>query len=515
MKENKQKIVERSPVVVVMGHIDHGKSKLLDYIRKSNIVEKEVGNITQHLSAYEVIHQNEFGTKKKITFLDTPGHEAFSQMRERGAQIADIAILIISAEDSVKNQTIEALKAIKERGIPFVVAINKIDKTGANVEKTKNDLVENEVYLEGYGGDIPYAEISAKTGQGVDKLLDLIILVAEMEELKGDLSKPATGFVIESDLDPQRGISASLLIKDGILKKGMFVVVDDSISGTRIFENFLGKQIEKAFFSSPVRIIGFSSSLKFLGLRKVPRIGEKFYSFETKIEAEKLIKTNKRKSESNPDKRQIEKESDIKKDKKLVPIIIKTDVAGTIEAIEKEISKLNNDEIVLKIIRAGVGAINESDVSLAIADKNLIVMGFNVKVDANALDLSQKLNIPIKTFDIIYKITDWLKEELETRRTRKEVVEMTGKSKILKIFSKIKNKQVIGGKVLEGKLTSGTTFNIIRRENKIGEGKINRLEQNKIQIKEVNKNDEFGIMIESKIEIAPGDILETFVIIKK
>src|SRR3989338_8932514 len=243
MKKEEQKLnsklIDRPPVVAVMGHIDHGKSKLLDYIRKSNVVDKEKGGITQHISAYEVIHKNEDGVEKKITFLDTPGHESFSAMRKRGIEIADIVILVISAEDGPKNQTFEILKTIEENKIPYLVAINKIDKPNINVQKTKMDLAEKGIYLEGQGGTIPYVEISAKTGQGINTLLDTILLIAEMEELKGNPLINAIGKVLESDLNPQRGISANLIIKDGILKKGDFIVIGDSVAGTRIFENFL------------------------------------------------------------------------------------------------------------------------------------------------------------------------------------------------------------------------------------------------------------------------------------
>ena len=262
----------RAPIVVVMGHIDHGKSTLLDYIRKTNVVEYEAGGITQCISAYEVVHKDESeghtskdgarhdSAESKITFLDTPGHEAFSKMRERGAEIADIAILVVSATEGVKTQTIEAWKTIVESGIPCIVAINKIDKGDANVEKTKTELAENEIYLENYGGKIPFTEISAKTGAGINDLLSLILIMAEMEDLTGNSSLPASGFVIEVNLDSRRGIVATLIIKNGSMEKGMTVVVEDCMCSTRIMENFLGKTIDSASFSSPVRIVGFDKN---------------------------------------------------------------------------------------------------------------------------------------------------------------------------------------------------------------------------------------------------------------
>ena len=256
--ENKEKnLTSRPPVVVVMGHVDHGKSTLLDYIRKTNVTDNEAGGITQHLSAYEVVHKDEKGQDKKITFLDTPGHEAFSKMRERGAQSADIAILVVSAEDGVKPQTKEAWKTITEANIPVIVAINKIDKPGANIEKTKTELAENEIYLENYGGKIPFAEISAKTGAGIDNLLSLILILSEVENFTGNTKEDATGFVIEAHIDSKLGTQATLIIKNGTLKKKMFVAVEDAICSTRIIQNYKGDMVEDLSLSSPVHLSCF------------------------------------------------------------------------------------------------------------------------------------------------------------------------------------------------------------------------------------------------------------------
>ena len=491
---------ERPPVVVVMGHIDHGKSTLLDYIRKSNIVDGEAGGITQHLSAYEISHKDENGEAKKITFIDTPGHEAFSAMRERGAIAADVAILVISAEDGVKPQTLEAWQTITSSGISPIIAINKIDRPGANIEKTKNDLTENGIYIEGYGGDIPFIPISSKTGEGIDQLLDIVLLVSALKELKGSPSKNAEGIVIESHLDTKRGISTVLLIKDGTLKQGMFVVVDDAISATRIFEDFNGHLIKEATFSSPVRITGFS---------KLPVVGSVFYSFDKKIDAEKAVKDNKTNSTFTTTG------DVVTDDKKRVPIIIKTDVMGTSEAIEKEIRKIENDDIGFKIIGRGVGSISEGDLKLASSDQNCIVIGFNVKIDSGARDINENLKINIETFDVIYKLIDFLKEIAETRRPRKEVKEVTGSLKILKLFNVTKDKQVVGGKVISGKITAGNPVNIIRRENFIGIGRITELQLAKIKTREITEGNECGLQIESRYEVAPGDIIESYEIVTK
>jgi len=379
MENENNNLIERPPVVVIMGHIDHGKSTLLDYIRKTNVVDKEVGGITQNIYAYEV--EVPKGDKKeigKITFIDTPGHESFSKMRERGCQIADIAILIVSAEDGVKPQTIEAWKTIVINKIPCIVAINKIDKSNANIEKTKTELAENEIYLENYGGKIPFVEISAKTGTGIDELLLLINLVAEMENFTGNKNETASGFVIEANLDSKRGIKATLIIKNGTLSKGMTVVVEDSICSTNIIEDFQGTTINEATFSSPILLIGFD---------KMPGIGKEFKSFKNKSDALKHIE-KWQKEKKNPSFPKItEKENN----KKIIPIILKADISGSIEAIEKEINKINHGlnatvskNAEFKIIQKGVGPVGESDIKTISGNEDTLVVGFNVKVDKNA-----------------------------------------------------------------------------------------------------------------------------------
>jgi translation initiation factor IF-2 len=481
-----------------MGHVDHGKSTLLDYIRKSNIVNSESGGITQHISAYEVSHKDESGTMKLITFLDTPGHEAFSKMRARGAVASDIAILVVSAEDSVKAQTMEAYNTIIESKIPYIVAINKIDRPNANIEKTKMDLVEKGIYLEGMGGDIPFVLISAKVGTGVLELLDMIILVSMMHETSGDTGKTASGVIIEANREPKRGISATAIIKDGTLKSGMFVACGEAIVTTRILENFLGKPIKEATFSSPIRLVGFES---------MPEVGNVFQSFETKKEAENYVSEIRENRFAN----QTSSSNEISSGK-IIPLVIKTDVAGTIEALEKEISKLNTEEISFKIVSKGVGSINESDLKMASINKDTIVVGFNIKMDNGARDLNESLKVSVQVFDIIYKLIDWLKETIEERRPRLEVVEVTGTLKVLKTFNGTKDKQVIGGKVTTGRITDNGTVRIMRRDFEIGRGKIAGLQQNKLKSKEILEGTDCGVSVESKIDIAPGDVLEAFII---
>ncbi|MCX6752494.1 MAG: translation initiation factor IF-2 [Candidatus Nomurabacteria bacterium] len=511
MQENKNnKTISRPPVVVVVGHIDHGKSTLLDYIRKTNVAECEAGGITQCISAYEVLHKDEEGKERKITFLDTPGHEAFSKMRERGALIADIAILIVSAEDGVKPQTIEAWKTINEMKLPSIVAINKIDKPNANIEKTKQELAENEIYLENYGGKIPCVEISAKTGAGVDNLLSLILILAEMENFTGNAEENASGFVIEANLDSKCGIQATLIIKNGELQKKMFVVAGDAMTSTRIIQNFKGEMINSARPSSPVRLCGFD---------KMPKLGSEFKSFKNRKGAEEYAKILGAElpnfGSSAPKTKNPEKNSE----KKIIPILLKADVAGSLEAIEKEITKIKSkgeiDNAEFKIIGKGVGTISESDIKNMSDSKDVIIIGFNVKADRNATEIALKREITISFFDVIYKMKEWLEEQMENRRPRIETIETTGRAKIIRAFSRTKERQIIGGKVTEGQMLLNGTVKIMRREFEIGRGKIVNLEKNKAKTGIVEDGSEFGMMIESKIEIAPGDIIELFSIAQK
>ncbi len=509
MEKNKKNEIARPPIVVVMGHIDHGKSTLLDYIRKTNVTEKEAGGITQNISAYEVLYKDENNQEKKITFLDTPGHAAFLKMRERGALIADIAILIVSAEDGVKPQTIEAWKTINEMKLPSVIAINKIDKPNANIEKTKNELAENEIYLENYGGKIPFAEISAKTGTGVDNLLSLILILSEMENFTGNTEEDASGFVIEADLDSKRGIQATLIIKNGSIKKGMTVAVEDSMASTRIIHDFKGLPIESASFSSPVRICGFD---------KMPRVGAQFKTFKNKKDALEYIQNCKTKN-LNLSNKIPAPTSKSEGNKKIIPIILKADVCGSLEAIEKEIVKIKCkgeiENAEFRITAEGIGPISESDIKNISDGENAIVIGFNVKADKSAQEIAKKSGISISFFNIIYKMTEWLEEEMEKRRPRVETIETTGRAKIIRAFSRTKERQIIGGKVISGQMLLNGTVKIMRREFEIGRGKIVNLEKNKVKTSAVEEGSEFGMMLESKIEVAAGDVIELFSIAQK
>jgi translation initiation factor IF-2 len=498
--QDTKNLVVRPPVVVIMGHIDHGKSTLLDYIRKTNIVAKEAGGITQHLGAYEVIHKNSDGSENKITFLDTPGHEAFGSVRSRGSDVADIAILIISAEDSVKPQTIEALNCIKKSKTPFIVAINKIDSPRANSDLVKQNLMESDVYVEGYGGDIPVVEISAKTGQNIPELLDMILLVAEVSELKANPEINAEGFIIESKKDKERGISATLLIKDGVLEQGQFVVCKNAIAPIRAIVDQNNKIIKTATFSAPVTISGWDNS---------PVVGEKFEIFTDKNDA--VAYCNKCKSE-------IVNDAGFEKNnfgKTAIPLIIKADNQGSVDAIEHELKKIEPENAYIKIISKGIGNISETDIKMASGSESAFIVGFGIKADKSAELMAERLVIEVKTAKIIYELIDWLKEAIEKRRPRIETEEIIGEAKILKIFNKTKTNQVVGARVTSGQIKNGNKVKIMRREEEIGKGIIKELQQQKSKASEVSAETECGISIEAKVEIAPGDFIQSIQIVTK
>lgn len=487
----------RPPVVAVMGHIDHGKSSLLDYVRKTNVVDGEAGGITQHVSAYEVIQKTDEG-EKKITFLDTPGHEAFQAMRASGAIIADIAILIVAGDDGVKPQTIEAHTAIKEAGIPFIVAITKIDTNGANIEKVKTSLLENEIYLEGLGGNVPYAPISSKTGEGIPELLDLILLTADLEELTGDPTLPAEGIVLEATKDKQRGDSATLIIKNGTLHTGSFIVAGHTLAPVRFIEDFKGDRVESASFSSPVRIVGFS---------KLPSVGSPFVTVDKKKDAEKLATEGVEAPKAIVQSKTSETGA-------ILPLIIKADVVGSIPAIEHELAKISHDNISIKILDTGVGAINEGDIKTALAAPNGIAVAFHTGIDKAALDIAERSTISVKSFNIIYELAQYVEEELIKRAPKVKKEEILGRAKIIRLFNKVGNKQVFGAKVKEGEIRLNSRVRILRREVVLGEGKILNLQSMRVDVDSVPVDTEFGGQLDSKIETAEGDYIEAYQIVE-
>ncbi|HEX8994051.1 MAG TPA: translation initiation factor IF-2 [Candidatus Paceibacterota bacterium] len=502
----KTNIISRPPVVAIVGHIDHGKSSLLDYIRKTNVVAGEAGGITQHLSAYEAVKETPAGVRT-ITFLDTPGHAAFTAMRSRGLSAADIAILIVSAEEGVKPQTLEAIKLIEESKIPYIVALTKIDKESANIERAKNSLLENGVYLEGLGGTIPWVGISSKTGVGVPELLDLVLLTADIAELSYDSKAAPVGLVIESHIESKRGASATLIIKNGELGSGQFVVAGAAFAPVRIMENFLGKPVKTAHAGQPVRIVGFSA---------LPTVGATFTVATNKKEAEALaqnwIEEGKKRAMQTAEAAPAEEQEQL-----VIPIIIKTDAAGTGDAVAHEIAKLPPMErLQFRTLSQGVGAVSEADVKLVGSGETPgIVLGFNVKVDDTAKSLAERLEVTIATFDIIYRLAEWLATEAEKRRPRQRVEESVGRAKILKVFSQTKKNIVLGGRIEEGVLEQGSDIRIMRRDLDLGRGTIESLQSQKSPAKKVEAGNEFGAMIRTDSEIAAGDHIESFIVVTK
>lgn len=499
-KLTSQASVSRQPVIAVLGHVDHGKSSLLDYIRKSNVVDGEAGGITQRISAYEVQHKQADGKIKPITFLDTPGHAAFQSMRERGVEIADIAILIVSAEDGVKAQTIEAWKTIDAHKLPYVVAINKIDKPGADIQKTKNSLVENAIYIEGYGGDVPCVEISAKVGTGVDFLLETLLLLVEMNELKATLDIDATGYVLESFVDPKRGISATLVLKDGTLSTSGAIVAGTALSPIRIIEDFAGRPIKNPHAGQPIKVTGFD---------EIPSSGLIFVSSDDKKRMEKLQEETRH----NEVKKVLDPRV-YRNAKVVIPVVIKADALGTLDAVKLELKKRETDDIKIKIIAEGVGNISEGDIMLASSDEKTVILGFAVKMEASARDQADRFKITPQIFDIIYKLSEWFDTLVETRLPYEEKETLLGTLKILRKFSSQKDKHVIGGRVETGRIENDTLVRIVRRGVELGRGRIVELQSQKIKTQSVLEGNECGLMIESKVEMIPTDMVEAIVVEK-
>lgn len=491
---SKNTATTRPPIIAVMGHIDHGKSTLLDYIRKSNVAAGEAGGITQHLSAYEIHHKSD-EADTRMTFLDTPGHEAFISMRRRGAGVADIGILVVAADDGVQEQTIETIRTIKEQEIPYIVAINKIDLPDADTDAVIQQLIEHEVYVEGHGGDISYVEISAEDGSNIDDLLDLIALNAQILELEMNVDEPASGIVIESSVDSQRGTQATLLLTDGTLKTGMHVHAAGCVSPVRIFENFKGESIKEAIPSAPVRVVGFDNQ---------PAVGGRFESFDKKSDARDAAKIWNEGGDSPTSSRATSNNFTI-------PILVKTDVSGTATAITHEIEKLDSDRAELDVVHTGVGDITEDDIRVAASNtQSGIVVGFNVKASPAAQKVAERLNVAIKTATVIYNITEWLQEAVVERTPTITTREVRGRAKVLKTFSSKRDMQVIGGKVIEGFVSHGADVSIIRNEANISDGEIVELQQQRADVEKIEKGQEFGANVQSRIQIAPGDVIECF-----
>lgn len=475
--ESSQKL--RPPVVVVMGHVDHGKTTLLDTLRNTSIAEREAGGITQSTAAYEVERKG-----KTITFIDTPGHQAFTKMRQRGAQVADVAILIVAADDGVKPQTKEAIEILHEEEIPFVVAINKIDKQNADIEKTKQDLLSNEVYLEKLGGDVPWTLISAKQGEGIDELLDVILLVNEMNQKTYDPSQPAKGFVLEARVDAKRGTVVWGVMKEGTLKAGDEIATSSAQGKVKGLEDFLGKKITHAIPSNPVVILGFN---------ELPVVGEEFFVGERAlVERENTL----------PEVPELEETQVTEKENEAqVHVVLKADTSGSLEALSHVVGALSNDEASFYCVYEGVGDITDGDVKAAQPTQALIV-GFNVKASKAAQNLARSQQITIVTSNIIYRIVEALEEKLQSLVKKNEGVVL----EVLATFSQQGKKQVVGGKIISGILSVRQRFDVKRGEEIVGQGRVINMQQNKVDCRQVREG-ECGASVETTEVIQKGDFL--------
>lgn len=491
-KESAEKLLSRPPVIVVMGHVDHGKTSLLDAIRRTNVIGGEAGGITQHIGAYQVERKGQI-----ITFVDTPGHEAFTAMRSRGAKIADIAILVVAADDGVKPQTTEAFRIIEATGIPYVVAINKIDKPDANIEKTKQELSNKlNIIPEDWGGKAICVPISAKNGTGVDELLDMVLLAAETESenIKANPKSSAMGTVIESHVDKGAGPVATILIQNGTIRLGDQLIFKDTIIGKmKSLYDYTGKKIKEAGPATPVQIIGLKTS---------PEVGDVLEVGDGKKLKFKKIKTSRHDSSSFMSEHETEANENVKK----INVIIKSDVLGSAGAIEESLMKINTDEVIVKIIHKGLGNITDGDIKNAEATGSKI-LGFNVKLIPSMEEIAREKNIEVKLYSIIYDLINDIKKEIEALSVPKYERIDIGTLKVLAIFKTEKNSQIIGGKVTQGQIESDAMFEIKRNNELIDTGKLIKLQAGKQDVNIVEADDECGMQVEGKTIIEVDDVL--------
>ena len=504
-EEDESKLVKRPPVVCVMGHVDHGKTSLLDAIRQTNVIAKEAGGITQHIGAYTVTVNGE-----QITFLDTPGHEAFTAMRMRGAQSTDIAILVVAADDGVMPQTVEAINHAKAAGISIIVAVNKIDKPSANIDKVKQELAEYELVAEDWGGDTIFVPVSAHTKEGIDTLLEMILLEAEVCELKANPNRKARGLVIEAQLDKGRGPVATVLVQKGTLHVGDAIAAGSFYGKVRAMVNDKRMRVNTATPSTPVEI---------LGLNGVPNAGEVFVATENDKEArnfaetfikdgrEKLLEGSKAKAKMSLDDlfNQIQ-EGELKE----LDLIVKADVQGSVEAVKNSLARLSNDEVVVKVIHAGVGAINESDVILASAS-NAIIIGFNVRPDNLAKEIAEREKVDLRLYRVIYQAIADVEAAMKGMLDPVFEEKVIGHAEVRQLFKASGVGTIAGSYVLDGVFQRGCSVRITREGEQIFEGALASLKRFKDDVKEVKSNYECGLVFEKFNDVKEGDIVEAYI----
>jgi translation initiation factor IF-2 len=493
--------MHRAPVVAIMGHVDHGKTSLLDYIRRTKVAAGEAGGITQHIGAYHV--ETDRGM---ITFLDTPGHEAFTAMRARGAKVTDIVILIVAADDGVMPQTIEAISHAKAAGVPIIVAVNKIDKPDANLDKVKTDLSQHGILADDWGGDVMFCYVSAKTGQGIDELLDRILLQAEVLELTAVKEAPAKGVVVESHLDKGRGPIATVLVQSGTLKKGDIILAGLHYGRVRAMYNELGKNIAEAGPSIPVEILGLSG---------VPMAGDDmFVTKDERTAREALLFRQVKQRETKQASAQAVKLEDIFKNVAVVGsstlnIVMKADVQGSVEALRESLLKLSSDEVKVVVVSSGVGGITESDVNLALAS-HAIIIGFNVRADAKARQLIEPTGIDVHYHSIIYEVIDEVKRAINGLLAPEIKEEILGLAEVRDVFKSPKFGAIAGCMVINGLIKRGKPIRVLRENVVIFEGELESLRRFKDDVSEVRQGTECGIGVKNYNDVKPGDQIEVY-----
>ncbi|MCM2988177.1 translation initiation factor IF-2 [Bacillus safensis] len=502
VEDKEEDMQVRPPVVTIMGHVDHGKTTLLDSIRKTKVVEGEAGGITQHIGAYQIEENG-----KKITFLDTPGHAAFTTMRARGAEVTDTTILVVAADDGVMPQTIEAINHAKAAEVPIIVAVNKIDKPTANPDRVMQELTEHGLVPEAWGGETIFVPLSAKTGEGIDELIEMILLVSEVAELKANPNRAAKGTVIEAELDKGRGSVATLLVQTGTLHVGDPIVVGNTFGRVRAMVNDIGRRVKTAGPSTPVEITG---------LNDVPNAGDQFLVFKDEKTARQVgeARASKQLDEQRSDKAKLSlddlfeqiKQGDVKD----INLIVKADVQGSAEALTAALQKIEVEGVKVKIIHTGVGAITESDIILASAS-NAIVIGFNVRPDGNAKSTAETENVDIRLHRIIYKVIDEIEAAMKGMLDPEYEEKVIGQVEVRQTFKVSKIGTIAGGYVTEGTITRDSGIRLIRDGVVIFEGEVDVLKRFKDDVKEVSQGYECGITIKKYNDIREGDVMESFV----
>ena len=502
--DDEKDLVERPPVITIMGHVDHGKTTLLDTIRNANVVAGEAGGITQHIGAYQIVYNG-----KPITFIDTPGHAAFTEMRARGASVTDIVIIIVAADDGVMPQTKEAIDHAKAAGVPIVVAVNKIDKPGANPERVMTEMSQNGITPDVWGGDTLFVNISAKNGDGIDELLENLLLISEMQELKANPNRYASGTVIESKIDKYEGVVSTVLIQNGTLRLGDAVVVGNYAGKIRTLKNDKGENLVEAGPSMPVSITGISES---------PSAGDKFMAFENEkkaksISEQRILLAKKRSNKGTTSVSLDDLFNRIEAGEKEINVVLKADVKGSEEAVKNSLQKLDIEGIRVNVIRSSIGAISESDIVLAAAS-NAIIIGFNIRPNNKIVEYAKEKGVDIRLYNIIYKVVEEMEAAMKGKLDPIYEEKVLGRAEVRRLFKFSKVGTIAGSYVLDGIIRRDAKARIIRDDVVIYDGNINSIAREKDQVKEVKQSLECGITIENYNDIKEGDVIEAYEIVE-